>query len=740
MLAAASHAVMLAIFVLGALLGLLAWQNRDLRARLRATGRPPARVLGEALRLWSPLALAIALATLAAHALSDAALALVHRATPLDAWCKVLNADGQPSIPCSGRAGEEPRSALRHVPQREAVERLVLERYAVALDRLGGTNAQSTDLRSLSPAVVLGLPLGPQDDPELQRLRAELQRLLDTPAAPARSPLDLLRARGDAEIRARRLRELSALVRGRREALAQAAYGGLPQERQGRLWLQHRLAHSVAAAQWPVESLRPIVAAHAEEGRDAPALDVVLRTKLAADAAASLEVMAREDANRLSRAALGVAMPTPAWCRFEGASSPVFACPRLQAGESLRLARLDAYRALRLSLARWRDETRREGLRLLGESGLATRRGLASARERVASLPRRLQALAFPARASCSAWRPATCAERVVGAGMARALAPGGAWGADAVGALDEALEWRIGVVAEQLWQDIDVVQAQARSLGEDWLQLHARVRVAAWLLLAFLAAKSFLYVLALSAFRHGGPQVLGLGGDAGPQGEVRVGRRLTLDPAFEDALVTHRQLSNSDNHLRLAPWPGSAPIARLLHGRYLWFTRGRLLAREDAQGQGRIASADAGRAIVEWRLQPGEQVVFGWRDFFGASENLRFRTRLSFRLSTLLLGRVLFRIAEAPAHEAGVLLLRADVEQVEDAGLHAVPPERLLAWNRQVRFRAHGAETAWGVLVHGLTLVREPSAGGRVVAISEDAGPRFGSLRFLRRILGAIF
>jgi hypothetical protein len=358
----------------------------------------------------------------------------------------------------------------------------------------------------------------------------------------------------------------------------------------------------------------------------------------------------------------------------------------------------------------------------------------------VASLPRQLQASAFLAGRSCSAWRPAACAERFVGAGVERALAPGRAWGEDAVGALDEALEWRIGVVAAQLWQDIDLVQAQARSLGEDWLQLHARVRVAAWLLLAFLAAKSFLYVLALSAFRHGGPQVLGLGGDAGPQGEVRVGRRLTLDPAFEGALVTHRQLSNSDNHLRLAPWPGSAPIARLLHGRYLWFTRGRLLAGDSAEGQGRIASADAGRAIVEWRLQPGEQVVFGWRDFFGASENLRFRTRLSFRLSTLLLGRVLFRIAEAPADAAGVLLLRADVEQVEDAGLHAVPPERLLAWNRQVRFRAHGAETAWGVLVHGLTLVREPAAGGRVVASSEDAGPRFGSLRFLRRILGAIF
>ena len=131
---------------------------------------------------------------------------------------------------------------------------------------------------------------------------------------------------------------------------------------------------------------------------------------------------------------------------------------------------------------------------------------------------------------------------------------------------------------------------------------------------------------------------------------------------------------------------------------------------------------------------------MFGWKDFFGASDNLRFRTRLSLRLSTLLLGRIVFRVAHAPADAEGRLLLKADVEQMDPADLQALPPERLLAWNPQVRFRAHGADTAWGVLVHGYTLVREPSVPGLVLTRSDDGGPRFGSLRFLRRLFTAVF
>jgi hypothetical protein len=456
MLAAASVAAQLAIAALVLLLGLLGWQNRDLPVRLAATGRPPRRVLAEALRLWTPLALAMIAAIALAHALSAAGLALMYRATPLEAWCVLRNAEGQPAIPCTDRARIAPRGALERLPQSEAASRRALERYSAAMDRLrDGANDATASFIDLSPAAVLGLPLGPQDDPELLRLRRELQALVDTPAPPARSPLDILRARADVQIRTRRLGELTRQVLDRRDALATAAYGGRPRAEQGRSWLQHRLAHELLAAQSPLD------AASAASARRAD----LRRAKLLADVGTSLEVLARYSGDRLSRAALGIAWPTPAWCRFRG-QAPVFACPRIAAGQDLDLQPLPAEENLRLSLAAWRDQSRREGLRRLGRAALASRRGLADAAEQVAALPTAMRDLAFPPRTRCSLAAPGACAQSWLGAALERALAPGGAWGAAALGRGGEALELRLGAAAAGLWHDIDVVQGHRCRAG----------------------------------------------------------------------------------------------------------------------------------------------------------------------------------------------------------------------------------------------------------------------------------
>jgi hypothetical protein len=146
--------------------------------------------------------------------------------------------------------------------------------------------------------------------------------------------------------------------------------------------------------------------------------------------------------------------------------------------------------------------------------------------------------------------------------------------------------------------------------------------------------------------------------------------------------------------------------------------------------------------AIVEWRMRPGEEVVFGYRDFFGASDNIRLRSVISLRLSTLLLGRIVFRIARCEGDE-GRLLLRAHVEELDPQHIRAIPPERLLAWHRHARFGIHSGRTAWKTLLNGYTLVRKAGVGGadgQVVVSSEDVGSNLGSIRFVRRIFSALF
>lgn len=315
-------------------------------------------------------------------------------------------------------------------------------------------------------------------------------------------------------------------------------------------------------------------------------------------------------------------------------------------------------------------------------------------------------------------------------------------------GAAVPTLDQRIGQVLVTLDADLEDMRASAHAYADRFFLLGDLLRIFGWLALALITVKSLLYVLALEVFHSDGQ--LGIGFDvASPvQGEYRSARQLTIDRDFPHALITRKQLSNTDNNVCLAPWPWSAPLARILRGRYFIFTRGRFLSDADHPGKagqaprGMVASAGGGLSIVEWKLQPGEEVIFRYKDFYGASENVRLGSEISLRLSTLLLGRIVFRIARCSEGE-GRLLLKANVEEIDQEDIRAIPPERMIAWNRHAQFTIHSGRTMWKTLLNGYTLVRRVSSSGPsglVVVSSDEAGSNLGSIRFIKRIFSAIF
>jgi len=326
---------------------------------------------------------------------------------------------------------------------------------------------------------------------------------------------------------------------------------------------------------------------------------------------------------------------------------------------------------------------------------------------------------------------------RVLAAGEPAALGARNAV-TGAAGSLDA----RIAPALVTLDARFDGMRADAHAAVRRWFLLHDLMRALGWLTLALLALKSFLFVLALETYHDEGELSVGFDDAPAIQGDYRVARRLVIDPAFPRALITRKQLSNADNDVRIAPWPWSAPIARILHRRYFVFTRGRFLADAPGAPGGMVASAGGGLSIVEWRLQPGEEVVFRYQDFFGASENLRLYSQWSLGLSALLLGHVVFRVARCGEGE-GRLLLKANVEENELGDIRALPPERMIAWNRHARFSVHSARTPWKTLLNGYTLVRRDAPGqpaGRIVVSSEEAASNLGTIRFVRRMLSALF
>jgi uncharacterized protein (AIM24 family) len=294
----------------------------------------------------------------------------------------------------------------------------------------------------------------------------------------------------------------------------------------------------------------------------------------------------------------------------------------------------------------------------------------------------------------------------------------------------------------------LDSIRAGTHAYTDRLFLVSTMLRILGWLALALVVFKSFMYVLSLELFHSDEDMSFGFESATPVEGEYRSARQLTIDRDFPHPMITRKQLSNTDNNVCLAPWPWSSPISRILHGRYFIFTKGSFLAdRDQANGtdpapRGMVASAGGGLSIVEWKMQPGEQVIFRYKDFFGASENIQLHSEISFRLSTLLLGRIVFHSASCLEGD-GRLLLKANVEGIDQEHIRAIPPERMIAWNRHAQFTIHSGRTAWKTLLNGYTLVRSDRAqgvSGRILVSSDDAGSNLGSIRYIKRIFSAIF
>ena len=742
-------------------------QNRGLLREVRGSGQSVSRLLRDAVLLWSPLALVILLAVLAARWATDAAVEGVLRGTTLDAFCRVDGA-GDAVVPCTGLDGRLPRALLRRAGTATDVDELVSARFGAARREVLRLDAAAlrADRRelsaSLAPRAVLGLPRAPEDDPQLLDLRAQLRRLLAAPPKPARDPLDLLRFAVEDERYAARLRALTAQVRARRLELFDTAYADVPPAQLGQLRLTHRVSHRLAAIPSQLDPDAKAALARVRAGSDDAAdlarVHAGAATLLGRNEAATAARFAEDARTAPGLRTLELALAPPRRCTVAAAAldvaesvAPVqnggtFACFALPPGDTeLVLSPLGLRESVRLSIDRWHAQALADSARRLGALARGTSATRDATREFAEAIPRGIDL----GRSECGLFDPAGCVANALREATEDRLAEAyadiadpAARGATTLATTAGDLDARVAHALATLDARLERMRAAAHAEAARAFLFADVLRVLGWVALALVALKSFLYVLALGVYQHEGGLTFGLEAAQAVEGPVRAARQLTIDRAFPFALITRKQLSNTNQSLRLAPWPLSAPIARLLRGRYLLYTRGTFLADAERPARGMVASASAGMSIVEWQMQPGEEVVFAYRDFFGASENVRLRTEFSLRLSTLLLGRLLFRIARCEGGE-GRLLLRAHVEEIDPEHIRAIPPERLLAWHRHVRFAIHSGRTAWSTLVDGYTLVRMDRPGGpdgQIVVSSEDAGARFGSLRFVRRIFSALF
>lgn len=759
-----------AFFALATGLGLRKlWRhNLPLWREFRATGRSPSRLLRDTLLLWSPLALVMGVLVLVAGLLAAGAVSLAYRLTTLDEFCRVVSLPGRPVVPCTGMAGELLPEQIHPLGTQADLDRLLFERYRVAREPYistanGEPRGQAPDrqdlLLSLSPVALLRIESAPEDDAELARLKLELRTLVNTPTQPAANVFDLVRYMTERDARIVRMRELTARVLARRELVLREAYAGLEPAQLHPLRFSHRVARSLG---------------HVPMRLDAEASRADIVRMLAENEAAVSERLKQEFDAPVDAAALTAVLRVPRHCTvaspdlrlrlsesdFEGpgaggvleSNSGAFACFQ-STGVPMKLESLGFRESVHRSIDRWHEELALPAFRRLGVLSAQARAGGSDADAIANDLGTLVPATLDLGRQECRWNHPAACVMNSTRESLEDGYASAHAKLQDKMRASEPGLaaagiDQQIGNLALTLDARLASQRASAHRYANGIFRSHDLLQLLGWILLALVAIKSFLYVLALEMFHSDEQMTIRFEGAEPIEGEYRTGAQLDIDRAFRYPLVTRKQLSNADNNLVFAPWPRAAPLARILRRKYFFFARGSLLEdsnRSSVPGdtaRGMVASAGGGQSIVEWQMREGEEVIFRYKDFHGASENVSLQSEFSLRLSTMLFGRLVFHSARCRFGE-GRLLLKASVEAIDQHQIRAVPMERMIAWNRHAQFTVHSGRTPWKTLINGFTLVRRErpdGPSGLIVVSSEDTGATTGSLRYIKRIFSSIF
>lgn len=139
---------------------------------------------------------------------------------------------------------------------------------------------------------------------------------------------------------------------------------------------------------------------------------------------------------------------------------------------------------------------------------------------------------------------------------------------------------------------------------------------------------------------------------------------------------------------------------------------------------------------LVSWRLREGEQVVFRFQDFVGMGETVKVRRVASLSITTLILGRMIYYVAEGP----GLLILRTTAAariSSDPEAQRPAPMPKLVAWAANTCFGILAAQTTVDTFLSGYNL--KTGASDTVIwdtSTRRGNGPGTGILRFVKSFL----
>ena len=176
-------------------------------------------------------------------------------------------------------------------------------------------------------------------------------------------------------------------------------------------------------------------------------------------------------------------------------------------------------------------------------------------------------------------------------------------------------------------------------------------------------------------------------------------------------------------------PQRSAAPVARIRH-------KAMALNRIDTvPGEGKVYfSATQGSEFIEWNLREGETVVFDYANFVGVSSDIKLGGLISLRISSLIMGRVVFSTAEGPGRLVLVTHGRPVVGDVAETRV-SMPPSRLVAWDKNMCFDSDSNLNFVDLYLSG-AYIKKIGPGAVVLDADKKDGASNGLTRFIKYFL----
>lgn len=292
----------------------------------------------------------------------------------------------------------------------------------------------------------------------------------------------------------------------------------------------------------------------------------------------------------------------------------------------------------------------------------------------------------------------------------------------------------KVGAVQKLIEEEIDTVRDDTILVLKRTFDAIDFLNLIFDLLFVFLCVKSFLYVFARVACSARSPLDVTLRetpGEQVPLGEIlKWGSHYVINGDDPVSFYISRKFEPRGRPPKLAfPQFSAATFAR--------FRSGSLSMNHIVTGPGMDNvdfSAVNGAQFVEWLLVRGETVVFDPRNLVGFSDNLRISSLVSMRVTSLLMGRLIFPTATGP----GRLILMANGEPT--AGFEArtassVTPNRLMAWHKTASFSVESEESFRDIYFSGFYL-RKREHDLVIVDADRIGKPGQGVGRFIKYFL----